>query len=371
MTLIETINLLNWIAQNQPNVNGIVETGDVYDLNKDEYQQKYAAFCATQGEHEITESWSRFSFILYYVDRLNLDKSNKDEIHSTAVEFFHNFASTIYSNYPTVDFTAGRVVTFTERFSAECAGAYMTCEIVTTPQSLCPIEFGETPGPEPVTITTYEFEGELEYYSGNWMSMTQGGVYSGSFNGQSTSTMSESYKFNEIHFPLRITDISGYTGTDRLIQYLVVIRKPIEGEGNSNAFLPCFGFPNFKVYSSNNKNNELCEVVTSGYIDSEAKIYDDYVIKCDNTFTVNPGNEVFLLIHSLGCYVWMKGWENNQQKPLYENDGKSSRTILCGTKITEVFRYSPFNISWYRFAQSAGSSPSRCVVCQPILKLTI
>lgn len=371
MTLLETINLLNLVASNQPNINGIVKTGDIYDLNKEEYTQKYAAFCVTQGEHEITESWSRFSFTLYYVDRLNLDKSNKDEIHSTAVEFFHNFASTIYSNYPTVDFTAGRVVTFTERFSAECAGAFMTCEIVTTPQSLCPIEFGETPGPEPepVTITTYEFEGELEYYSGNWMSMTQGGNFSGSFVGQSTSAVSEPYKFNEIHLPLRITNISNYTGTDRLIQYLVVIRKPISGEGTSNTFLPSFGFPNFNV-SSSNENNELCEVVASGYIDSEANTYDDYVIKCDNTFIVNPGNEVFLLIHSLGCYVWFVGWGNNNIKPLYENDGKSSRTILCGSGMSEVLRYSPFSIGWYRFPQSEGSSPSRYVVCQPILKLT-
>ena len=58
MTLLETINLLNWIAKNQPNVNGIVETGDVFDLNKDEYNQKYAAFCATQGTHNVGEEFT-------------------------------------------------------------------------------------------------------------------------------------------------------------------------------------------------------------------------------------------------------------------------------------------------------------------------
>lgn len=369
MTLLETINLLNWVAQNQPNVNGIVETGDIFDLNKDEYQQKYAAFCATQGEHEITESWSRFSFILYYVDRLNLDKSNKDEIHSTAVEFFHNFASTIYSNYPSVDFTAGRVVTFTERFSAECAGAYMTCDIVTTPQSLCPIEFGETPSPEPVTITTYEFEGEIEHYEkyNTWATLTQGGNFTGSYIGQSTSPVKEKrYMFNEIHFPLRITDINNYAGTDRLIQYLVIIRKPIEGEGNTNTFLPCFGYPDFDVTSSS-KNNCLAKVVSSGYIDTESKTYDDYVIKCDKTFTVNPGEVVMVLIHSLGKYVYMRG-ATTQNVPLFSEE---SKTFIYGIGLSEAFRYSPFITSWCRWIFSpTETQPSRNICCQPVLKLT-
>lgn len=367
MTLLETINLLNWVAQNQPNVNGIVETGDIFDLNKDEYQQKYAAFCATQGEHEITESWSRFSFILYYVDRLNLDKSNKDEIHSTAVEFFHNLKATIYSKYPSVDFTAGRVVTFTERFSAECAGAFMTCEIVTTPKSLCPIEFGETP--EPITITTYEFEGEIEHYEkyNTWVTLSQGGNLTGSYIGQSTSIVKERrYLFNEIHFPLRITDINNYAGTDRLIQYLVIIRKPIEGEGNTNTFSPCFGYPDFDVTSSN-QNNCLVKVVSSGYIDAESKTYDDYVIKCDKTFTVNPGEVVMVLIHALGKYVYMRG-ATTQNVPLFSEE---SKTFIYGIGLYEAYRYSPFITSWCRWIFSpTETQPSKNICCQPVLKLT-
>lgn len=370
MTLLETIYFINTIAKNQPNINGIVETGDIFDLNKDEYQQKYAAFCATQGEHEITESWSRFSFILYYVDRLNLDKSNKDEIHSTAIEFFHNLNSTIYSKYPKVEFIPGRVVTFTERFSAECAGAYMTCEIVTTPKSICPIEFGETPGPEPepVTVTTYEFEGEIKYYEdyNTWVTLSQGGNFAGSYVGQSTSTVNEKYLFNEIHFPLRITDINNYDGTDRLIQYLVIIRKPIEGEGNTNTFLPCFGYPDFDVTSSS-QNNCLAKVVSSGYIDTESKIYDDYVIKCDKTFTVNPGEVVMVLIHALGKYVYMRG-ATTQNVPLFSEE---SKTFFYGIGLSEAFRYSPFNTNWCRFIFSpTETQPSRNICCQPVLKLT-
>lgn len=139
MTLLETINLLNWIAKRQPNVNGIVETGDIFDLNKDEYQQKYAAFCATQNTHTVGEEFTTFSFTLFYVDRLTLDKSNKIEIQSTAVEFFANLIKTVMQKYDKLNWTNGDVTTFTEKFSAECAGAYMTCSITTENKSLCAI----------------------------------------------------------------------------------------------------------------------------------------------------------------------------------------------------------------------------------------
>lgn len=146
MTLIEVIQLLNWVAQNQPNVNGIVKTGDIYDLNKDEYQQKYAAFCATQNTHSVNEDFTIFSFTLFYVDRLTLDKSNKLEIQSTAVEFFANLIKTIMQKFPSLDWTNGDITTFTEKFSAECAGAFMTCSITTKNQSICAMikrELGE------------------------------------------------------------------------------------------------------------------------------------------------------------------------------------------------------------------------------------
>lgn len=146
MTLLETINLLNWIAQNQPNVNGIVKSGDVFDLNKEEYQQKYAAFCVQQNTHSISEDFTTFSFTLFYVDRLTLDKSNKLEIQSTACEFFQNLIKTIMQKFENLDWTNGEVTTFTERFSAECAGAFMTCTITTKNQSICAMikkELGE------------------------------------------------------------------------------------------------------------------------------------------------------------------------------------------------------------------------------------
>lgn len=141
MTLLETIKLLEHIAESQPNVNGIVETGDIFDLNKDEYQQKYSAFCVTQNTHTVGEEFTTYSFTLFYVDRLTLDKSNKLEIQSTAVEFFGNFIRTIMKDYSELNWTNGEVTPFTEKFSAECAGAYMVCSITTTNHSLCNLTY--------------------------------------------------------------------------------------------------------------------------------------------------------------------------------------------------------------------------------------
>ena len=146
MTLLETINLLNWMAVNQPNVNGIVTSGDIFDLNKDEYQQRYAAFCAQQDRHEVNQDFTTYRFNLYYVDRLVLDKSNAIEVQSTAVQFFQNLIKTVQEKLPNLEFTNGDVVTFTQRFSAECAGAYMSCSVTTPNTSMCAIikqELGE------------------------------------------------------------------------------------------------------------------------------------------------------------------------------------------------------------------------------------
>lgn len=137
MTLQETIKLLEYIAKLQPNINGIVESGDIFDLNKEEYEQKYSAFCVTQNTHQIGLDFTTYSFTLFYVDRLTLDKTNKIEVQSTAVQFFQNFIKTINDKVPELNVERGEVTTFTERFSAECAGGWMRCDITTPNISLC------------------------------------------------------------------------------------------------------------------------------------------------------------------------------------------------------------------------------------------
>ena len=137
MTLLETKMLLEHIAENDPNINDVVESGNIFDLNNEEYEQQYSAFCVTQNQHNIGIDYSTYSFTMFYVDRLTLDKKNRIEIQSSAIQFFHNFIKTIENEYFNLNYTNGMVQTFEQRFSAECAGAFMTIDITTTNNSVC------------------------------------------------------------------------------------------------------------------------------------------------------------------------------------------------------------------------------------------
>lgn len=167
MTLLETIKLLEYIAGSQPNINGIVESGDIFDLSKEEYEQKYSAFCVTQNTHNINADYSTFNFTLFYVDRLTLDKNNKLEIQSTAVQFFQNFIKTILYKVPELNIENGNVTPFTERFSAECAGAYMQCSITTPNISLCYIMKAELGEFAPEEFSDDYFKWVIDYLNEN------------------------------------------------------------------------------------------------------------------------------------------------------------------------------------------------------------
>lgn len=157
MTLLETIKLLEYLASQEPNINSIVDTGDIYDLNKDEYKQKYSAFCVQQNPHNIGEDYSTYSFTLFYVDRLTLDGSNKLDVQSTATQFFQNFLKTLRRQYYNLEATAGKATTFTERFTADCAGAYMTLDVTTPNTSICEMMHRELGAYSPAAFSSAFF----------------------------------------------------------------------------------------------------------------------------------------------------------------------------------------------------------------------
>ena len=135
-TLLETIGIIEGIASAQPNINTIVESGDIYDLNTDHWNKQYAAFCVTQNNHSINDDFITYRFTLFYVDRLVLDKSNTIEIQSTAVQVFDNIIKRLRIDM-NADINAGEVHPFTSRFAAECAGAYMNCDITVAKALYC------------------------------------------------------------------------------------------------------------------------------------------------------------------------------------------------------------------------------------------
>lgn len=140
MTLFETIQIINQAAISQPNINAVVKTGDVFDLNKDNFKQRYAAFCCQQNQHTENGDYITYNFTLFYVDRLTADKRNKIEIQSTGIVTLGNLIR-VLEDIELLE--AGTTVTyqpFTQRFEAECAGVY--CSIgITVPVDVCADEF--------------------------------------------------------------------------------------------------------------------------------------------------------------------------------------------------------------------------------------
>lgn len=142
MTLYETIKTIEDVAKQQPNVNNIIKSGDIFDLNTEEYQQQYSAFCVTQRTHVPQENFITFNFTLYYVDRLTEDKSNKLFVQSTACEILTNIVKYLHQTMYFLEIENSEITTFTQRFTAECAGAFINVSITVPYTNIC----ASTPG---------------------------------------------------------------------------------------------------------------------------------------------------------------------------------------------------------------------------------
>lgn len=129
MTLKEVIDELNSIALEQPDINSVIKSGNIYDLNS-ERDVIYSVFCCTQNTHnyDFSNGYNSFNFILYYVDRLQSDGDNKIEVQSTAIETLKNVVRT-FAKRNDVDIPTASFEPFTESFSSLCAGAYATLTI--------------------------------------------------------------------------------------------------------------------------------------------------------------------------------------------------------------------------------------------------
>lgn len=137
MTLFETIELINKVGSEQPNINMVVESGDIFDLNTNNYTAKYSVFCCEQLDHTQNGDFLTYNFRLYVVDRLTDDRENKIEVQSNAIETLSNIVRGLEEMGI---FMVGESVTystFTERFEAECAGAFCTIGVSSSQEYVC------------------------------------------------------------------------------------------------------------------------------------------------------------------------------------------------------------------------------------------
>lgn len=134
MTLYEVIRRIEATAAKQPAVNMIVEN-DIFKLNACA-DAKYGVFAWTQGAHTAsTESDERrFSFSLFYVDRLTDNGDNQIAVQSVAVEVLDNILRELAEDWGVDEWT---IQPFNQRFADVCSGAFASVVLSVPLGSVC------------------------------------------------------------------------------------------------------------------------------------------------------------------------------------------------------------------------------------------
>lgn len=129
MNLYEIVNKIKEISKAQPNIQ-LCEEGDIYKLNESAGIE-YPAIIITQTQHNksILDDYITYNFNIFYVDRLTSDYNNKLDVQSQGIQVLKNVFRLLENQNigilnQTINFN-----TFTERFEAECAGAYAALSI--------------------------------------------------------------------------------------------------------------------------------------------------------------------------------------------------------------------------------------------------
>lgn len=134
MTLYEVIRRIEATAAKQPAVNMIVEN-DIFKLNSCA-DARYGVFAWTQGAHTAsTESDERrYSFSLFYVDRLTDDGGNQLQVQSVAVEVLDNVLWELAEDWGVDEWT---IQPFNQRFTDVCSGAFASVVLSVPLGSVC------------------------------------------------------------------------------------------------------------------------------------------------------------------------------------------------------------------------------------------
>lgn len=123
MTLLETIRLVEGVAAQQPAIRSIIRQ-DATKINE-RPDWRYGCFAWQQGVHRESagSDIARYSFTLFYIDRLTKDKGNTAEVQSVGCEVLGSILRYI-SEETGVAVQDWALHPFTYRFKDECAGVY-------------------------------------------------------------------------------------------------------------------------------------------------------------------------------------------------------------------------------------------------------
>lgn len=130
MTLYEVITDILNIAKQQPNINHTGE-GDIYSLNSLP-NIDYNVFWVTQTNHTQGENTVTYNLVLYYIDRLLPDASNRLQIQSQGMLALNNIINIYNQMNPDIQIEYDiNYTTFTHRFTDDCAGVFANVTITT------------------------------------------------------------------------------------------------------------------------------------------------------------------------------------------------------------------------------------------------
>lgn len=140
MTLAQLISIMEGVALQQPSVNMVVQN-DIYKINSAP-SLMYGIFGWTQGQHSgSVTGMQTYQFTLFYVDRLTEDQSNLIEVQSVGCETLGNILRSL--DVYDIDVQDYTIQPFSQRFTDECAGVFVTVSLSVLPTSVCFEEFAD------------------------------------------------------------------------------------------------------------------------------------------------------------------------------------------------------------------------------------
>lgn len=128
MTLKDIIDIIEKVSLKMPNIKTSYE-GSVYDLNS-KPDIEHTVTVLTQRTHDYdwnNQMWT-FNFVLFYVDKLTNDESNRQDIQSNGIIALHNIVRNV-CEITGLECSFESYDTFTESFASLCAGAYVSFDL--------------------------------------------------------------------------------------------------------------------------------------------------------------------------------------------------------------------------------------------------
>ena len=140
MTLLEIIQTIKEAALSQPNVNAFSE-GSIYDYMNGNPSIDYSVVFLTQETHRETEGFMHYNFYIFYCDRLQSDlDSNRALIQSNGMRVHSNIIRTVCNNLD-IEVPDVTYVPYSQKFSDEVAGVYVSVEFTVPIEDICAEEY--------------------------------------------------------------------------------------------------------------------------------------------------------------------------------------------------------------------------------------